>query len=146
MTRYRFTVVGEPVAQPRVKARVIGGHGGVYTPTTANDWKTAVRAAALAVKDAPGPGFTPEEPVSVTLDFRFRRPQGHFGKKGMKPSAPAHHLKKPDFDNLCKSTVDAMVDCGLLSDDKSIVEWHGTKSYALPNEDWGVDIALEVIE
>lgn len=145
MTAFSFTVISEPMAQPRTKAVSFAGHARVYTPQgKVGGWKVAVREAALEAKGS-GPGIGRDIPVAIHLDFRFRRPKGHFGVKGLRPSAPLWHVSKPDFDNLAKSTVDALVDCGLLADDKSIVEANVTKSYCLPNEEWGCDIELEVL-
>ncbi len=138
-TSVAFTVLGIPKAQPRVKSRVIAGNSGVYDPGTANDWKTSVKAAAVET------GFQVDRdvPVDLNLEFLFRRPKGHFGKKGLLASAPEYHTKKPDVDNLFKSTVDALVDCGMLWDDAAICVATITKGYCEENDAPGVRVLIE---
>lgn len=59
-------------------------------------------------------------PVELILCFTYPRPASHFGARGLKASAPKWHTQKPDVDNLAKSTLDAMVACGFLKDDKIV--------------------------
>lgn len=104
-------VFGNPVAQPRARAKRFGN--GVYNPSTADGWKTQVAVAARGLEHI-------KQPCSVVIEFRFARPKSHTGKRGLLPSAPKRHTGKPDLDNLAKSTLDAMVDCGLLLDDRIV--------------------------
>lgn len=122
--RHTFFVPGNPKGQPRVKATMRGQHAGVWTPETADGWKTQVSLAVRGRQRVEGPAL-------VELHFVLERPKSHFGKKGLLPSAPKHHTGKPDVDNAEKSTLDAMVDAGFLADDKLIIRLVGTKS-------WGV--------
>ena len=125
---------GVPAAQPRTKAVLRGRHAGVYTPKTADGWKTQVSLAVRSLARVDGP-------VQLSLDFFFERPKGHFGVKGLRPSAPAFHEQKPDTDNLAKSTMDAMVACGFLSDDKRVVRLSISKSWATTEQ--GCRVRLE---
>lgn len=97
----------------------------MYTPGTAKEWKSAVMAAAKEK----GEGVTFTGPLALSLSFYFARPQSHFGAKGLKPSAPVFHTKKPDADNLAKAVMDAMTDAGFWTDDCQVVESHTFKSY-----------------
>lgn len=138
-----FTVRGEPKAQPRVKAARIGGFVRVYTPKTADDWKGAVASAAA-------PFLYPEPfsgPLALTLDFYLPRAKSHFNSKGsLKESAPQHHTKKPDADNLAKAVMDALTDAGLWEDDDQIVSLLARKHYADANNPEGVRVTLDFFQ
>lgn len=116
-------VVGRPMAQPRAKAVNRGTRAGVYTPATAYGWKTQV---ALAVRGLD----RRESGTIIRLSFHFERPQGHYGVKGLRASAPVLHEQKPDPDNLGKAVLDAMVDAGFLKDDKIVVGLFITKEWS----------------
>ena len=72
-----FEVVGLPKAQPRAKATIRGKHAGVYDPGTANDWKTSVKAAALAAM-AGTDGFRALDlqPLKARIDISLPAPKG----------------------------------------------------------------------
>lgn len=108
----RFHVPGAPYGQPRARAVIRGTKGkmkgGVYTPGTADSWKAQV------VQAAQWSGFYADkgEAVSLTISFRFLRPQSHHGtgrnRRKLRPSAPAQHAKAPDINNLVKTVEDAL--------------------------------------
>lgn len=109
--------VGIPKGQPRPKAVRRGKHAGVYDPGTANDWKTAVKAAFSAHH-----GRSLACPLKVSIVFAIPRPKGHFGKSGLRKSAPARHTGKPDLDNAAKAVLDALTDCQVWKDDSYIFD------------------------
>lgn len=116
-------VTGTPVAQPRV--RMIRSNGHVYTPRTADAWKTAIRLAWRAEPREPMEG-----PVRLSLSFAMPRPQFHFTSKGaLTAGAPVWHTIKPDTDNLVKAVMDALTDAGAWHDDCQIVELSSDKRY-----------------
>lgn len=123
-----FHVIGEPKAQPRVKAFRRGSHAGVYTPETAEGWKHLIRLQCAA--------NAPERPLSgpiwVGLDFYLKRPKAHLDKHGVpKPKSPIWHQKKPDLDNLIKAVTDAITDTQTIwFDDSQICQIQATKTYA----------------
>lgn len=119
----RAFIAGWPAAQPRVKATKKGPFVRVYTPPTADGWKTQV---ALTVRDLP----RQTAGTLIRLDFEFERPKAHLGARGLLGSAPTLHEQKPDVDNLAKSTLDAMVDAGFLADDKIVVGLTVTKAWS----------------
>lgn len=132
MRSLEITAWGEPKGQPRARSTVRRGKGGkvfsgVYDPGTADDWKSIVRAAALAKWDrVPFTG-----PTKVTIIVYFTRPKSHFRSNGfLKPNAPAFHTSKPDRDNVDKAILDALVSCGVLSDDKIVCKGGIMKRYA----------------
>jgi Holliday junction resolvase RusA-like endonuclease len=109
-----FFVAGEPKAQPRPKATARGKFVRIYTPSTADDWKNAVRARAkLALMDLGVEGLIPPHvPLFAVAVFRFPRPKSHWvgGRPGgkLKPTAPTWHTQTPDADNLLKAVLDAL--------------------------------------
>ena len=126
----KLYVRGNPVAQPRAKAVNRGNRAGIYTPTTADGWKTLV---SLAIRDLP----RREGGSMLWLRFVFQRPASHYGAKGLRASAPELHEKRPDADNLAKSTMDSMVDAGFLADDKHVVGLFTTK-------EWGTEAGCHI--
>jgi Holliday junction resolvase RusA-like endonuclease len=136
MKSVEFFVAGDPKGQPRPRAFARGGKARVYDPGTAEGWKGQV---ALAGREhlPPAPIDTA---VVIHLGFAFPRPRGHFGKAGLRPSAPAHHTARPDVDNLAKAVLDALVGIGFLRDDRLVRLLLVTKCYA--NSAPGCDIRL----
>lgn len=129
-----FFAVGIPRAQPRARAARIGKFTRVYNPSDADDWKTIVRNAAIAAQRLSDMS-DPEPwsgPLYVNLVFYFPRPKGHFNKKGLKSTAPVWHTSKPDRDNLEKAVLDALVNAGVISDDKSVCAGGIQKLYGNP--------------
>lgn len=107
---FTFHVRGEPIAQPRADAMVVGKGTGqararMYTPDNGIiAWKKAILSAARAA-----PGF-PAEPwegaVRVTIEAFFERPKSLMRAKD--PAGAIRKNSKPDSDNLVKSVFDAM--------------------------------------
>lgn len=56
------------------------------------------------------------------------------------------HLCRPDIDNLLKSTLDAIVDAGILKDDCIVYKTSMTKRYANPEECPHASVLLSVEE
>ena len=135
-------VFGEPKGQPRVKAFSRGGHAGVYTPNTADDWKSCIRLAFREI------AFRAEKdwPLSVTVTIMFRRPASHFGKRGLRPAAPRFYTKKPDNDNAEKAVLDQMTDLGILNDDAQIVHNETWKYWCQEGEAPGAVIEIKRLD
>lgn len=141
MITIEFNACGIPKAQPRAKACIRGKRAGVYDPGTADDWKSIVRAAAKEVwSGAPLVG-----PVRVHLWFFLPRPKSHFGKKGLKDSAPKFVATKPDLDNLEKSVLDALTNVGMWRDDSQVVAVSKEKRYTESQPYAWVKIEEEVL-
>lgn len=143
-------VHGLPVGQPRVRACVRGRHAGVYDPGTANEWKACViKAARDAMKEAAIAQF--DGAVRLYARFMLPRPKGHF-KTGKlffetRKSAPAFHTKKPDLDNLEKSTMDALTNAGVWLDDSQVAFKDTAKRYTETAGAIGATIIVsEVVE
>lgn len=141
----RIEVHGSPAPKGSGRAMLIRGRArNVPSGSNANrdalrSWDVALRMAALTALDGRidrGPDGLPLAPffldaaLDLTVEFRLVRPSGHWGKRGLLPSAPAHHVKKPDLDKLLR-TLDSLT--GLVWDDDSrIVEIAATKTFAAP--------------
>ena len=94
------------------------------------DWRATVALVASQTVKEPLEG-----PLSVRFEFRLPRPKGHFGKRGIRPSAPEYPAVKPDTTKLIRSTEDAM--SGIVwRDDAQIVSQVAIKRYAEPIGAW----------
>lgn len=71
-------------------------------------------------------------PLSVQILGVFPRPKSHYGTgknaEKLKPSAPEHHTKKPDCDNISKFYLDCMNQV-VFEDDKQVVNLVTGKRY-----------------
>jgi Holliday junction resolvase RusA-like endonuclease len=115
----QFCVAGIP--RPLARARF--AHGRVYNPSSKDLqlFKSACAPSAPAVLSSTGP-------VGLDLVFSFARPVSHFGKSGLKATAPRLHMQTPDLDNLIKFVGDALN--GLFyTDDKQIVHMTARKQW-----------------
>jgi len=136
-----FYVHGKP--QPRGSKRsiairnrstgqpVLRQNGSILTATVDDNpqskhWMNQVSAAAFAAM-----GSTPmfEGPVALVLTIEVLRPNGHFGKRGLLPSAPKHCTVKPDSSKVLRGVEDAMTGI-VYRDDSRIVIHVIKKSYA----------------
>lgn len=133
-----------PVAQPRQRHRVVSSGGRNfatnYTPKSdpVNAFKAAVQLAASQAYSGP----PINGPVRMDLDFVLPRPK-NLPKKAGQGRLP--HDVKPDRDNLCKSTQDALN--GLLyQDDSQICAGEIRKYRAASNEQPHVRIVVDTIE
>jgi len=100
-----------PVAQPRQRHAIRGGHSVNYTPTNSpvNAYKAAVQLAAGQAMATPLAG-----PLVVTFRFYLPRPQSLMKRKS--PTGPIPHTSKPDLDNLVKSTADCLSSIAWVDD------------------------------
>lgn len=129
-----FFVPGVPKGQPRVKAfaRKMGGKfvARVFTPGTAEEWKSQIALAGAAVK--PVVPFVCA--LKLRLTFQLPRPKNHFytGKRAdvLRDDAPRYHTGKPDSDNFAKAVMDAMTVLGFWQDDGQVAELHIVKKYS----------------
>lgn len=121
-----FHVRGTPAPQGSHRAFVRGGRAIVTDDSPATrPWRTDVRSAAFEA----WPGPPTDRPVVVVLVFRFDRPKGHSGARGLLPSAPSEKVTKPDLDKLVRSTLDALT--GLVwRDDSQVVGIDASKCWA----------------
>jgi Holliday junction resolvase RusA-like endonuclease len=70
-------------------------------------------------------------PLAVEFTFYVARPQGHYGVRGLLPSAPSHPTKRPDVLKLARGIEDALT--GILwADDAAIVDEQLYKRFGEP--------------
>jgi Holliday junction resolvase RusA-like endonuclease len=117
-----FSVLGEPVPQPRPRVSTRGGFARAYVPKEhpVHAYRQSLAAAARAagLKET-------GEPLNVVIDAVFERPRSHMTKAGVKPTAP--RLPRPDVDNIAKAILDALQD--VIGDDTLVARLVVEKSY-----------------
>ncbi len=79
------------------------------------DWKRTVQAFAMRAAWE----RILDGPLRVSMTFIVGRPKGHFGKRGLRPSAPAYPAVKPDVLKLARSTEDALT--GIIWKDDALI-------------------------
>lgn len=132
-----FTVAGmEPATQG--SKRALGNGVMVETNKRLRPWRCLVTDAALSTQH---PITT--APVSVSITFRFLRPQSHYNKRGLSPRAPQHltSKQKGDIDKLTRAILDALTGT-LLHDDSQVVQLSAHKRYATQDEHPGALITI----
>jgi len=120
MEAQTFTIQGIPKAQGRPKFFRRGNFTGAYDPKDSRQYKDNVAAQIVAQ----GPRLFPREsPLLLTVSFFLPRPKGHFGARGLKPSAPKEHTGKPDLDNMVKAIKDALKGIVWVDDSQVVSMW-----------------------
>jgi Holliday junction resolvase RusA-like endonuclease len=141
-----FTVYGKPA--PAGSKRVVpagGKRGGrpiiVDDSRRSRPWKGDVSSAAAAAMD--GRPLL-EGPLALELTFYVARPKGHYGARGLRPSAPAWPTVKPDVLKLARGVEDALTG-QVYRDDAQVVRELLMKRYGEPErvEVW---LAQQVVE
>ena len=140
--RIQFTVKGDPVAQGRPRFARRGKFVSTYDPPKSKSFKETVKWQAI---ESGANKQLLEGPLKMTLVFRMQRPKGHSGKKGLRPSAPTHHITKPDLDNLTKGVKDALEGI-CYARDQQVCEGYQRKEYAANGCMPGVLVTIEEIE
>lgn len=132
MTSIEFTIYG--------LARPAGSKKGFYNQkagrviiTDANassrPWKAQVSdaaAQAMTYHDDEGTsGYLPplDGPLALELVFYVPRPKGHYGKRGLKPSAPEFPTVKPDVLKLARAVEDALSGIAYRDDSQIVTEF-----------------------
>jgi crossover junction endodeoxyribonuclease RusA len=114
---YQLIVSGVPKAQPRPR---MASSGHAYNPNSADAWKAEVKSAFIPCRR---PAIT--GPIFLRIDFFLPRP------KSMKETPCREpHVKKPDIDNLLKSTMDALTEAEIWKDDAAVFNVGMAKYYA----------------
>ncbi len=139
MESVTFSVSGMEPA-PQGSHRHVGNGVMVESCKRVKPWRilvadAAVRSGATLIRG----------PVAMSCVFIFTRPKGHFGKRGLLPSAPRWHMVKPDGSKLVRSTEDALSKV-LYEDDARIVSGSFQKRYAVGDELPGAIITLIALD
>lgn len=125
-----FTVYG--LAQPAGSKRAgMSKHGKMFVRDDAKrsrPWKTQVSQAAGEAMN--GTGLL-DGPLELSVIFTVPRPKGHYGARGLRPSAPEYPAVRPDVTKLLRAVEDACT--GIVwRDDAQIVAQHAYKVYGEP--------------
>ena len=123
MTKITFTVLGQPIPQPRARVTTRGKFAHAYTPKKhpITAYREAIREAAIAA------GAKPHgELVELWIYAYYVRPPSHSTKKGLKKTAPK--TPRADTDNLAKGIMDALTGAA-WNDDQQVHRLHSTKEF-----------------
>ena len=134
-----FNVIGTPA--PQGSKRHVGHGVMVESSPNVKPWRQAIAAAALEARTTAGINTLLDCPCTLSVVFRFTRPKGHYGAKGLRPSAPIWKASKPDTDKLARATLDALTSV-LYRDDSQIVSLSASKRWATDDEPPGCTITL----
>jgi crossover junction endodeoxyribonuclease RusA len=135
MESITFTVEGM-APKPQGSKRSVGNGVMIESCKELKPWRYLVTQAAIATGAPMIRG-----PVSMSVVFLFHRPKGHYGAKGLKPSAPRFHCVKPDGDKLLRSLSDSLTGV-LFEDDARIVSIASQKRYTVGQEQPGAIISI----
>lgn len=84
------------------------------------------------------------EPLEVSMVFYVPRPKHHYGKNGLRKSAPEYPTGKPDLLKIARSTEDALK--GIVwNDDAANIVLRLMKYYASHRKSPGVSIYVQAI-
>ena len=138
----QFETIGLPVAQGSMRAFAMKNGRYALTATNAKrlkPWRLEMKTAAAAARNGNAPYVSQ---VRLELDFHFPRPMGHFGKRGLRPSAPLQMFRRPDLDKLIRAVLDALTDAGVLRDDAQVDDIRARKRYCAEGESPGVRVVI----
>jgi crossover junction endodeoxyribonuclease RusA len=138
----RLAVPGLPV--PQGSKKVVPTAAGPRLVDTnekpLKSWRVDIAETAAAGGGRPLAGA-----LRLTIDFYFPRPKGHYGKRGLLPSAPARPSVRPDLDKLARAVMDALT--GIWFRDDAQIAWlvcrkhYADDSHRTP----GVTVELEAL-
>ena len=132
-------VLGLPA--PQGSKRHVGRGIMVESSSKVGPWREAVVAAAVNQGMA---NANLEGPISVDVSFYFPRPKGHHRADGtLKDTAPFTHATKPDIDKVLRSTLDALVQAAVITDDSRVQEVEARKLYATADRPPGAVIFVD---
>ena len=141
MNSLTFVVYG--LAAPQGSKRHMGNGILVESSKAVRPWRQDVKHAALACIPH---DWDPSLPMALSIVFRFKRPQTHIGKKGLKPSAPQHctTARAGDVDKLLRSTFDSLTGVA-FDDDRQVISVNASKRYTTADEPQGAIITITPI-
>jgi len=138
-----ITVIGTPQPQGSARAFVNKKTGRpIITSDNANlrPWRQDVRESVRAIWGARPPHAGA---IWLAMTFRFQRPMGHFGKTGLRRSAPLEMVVRPDIDKLVRAVQDALKEAGVYRNDSQVVQLVDCrKRYCQPEEPPGLELEI----
>lgn len=115
---YTLTVYGDP--GPQGSKKYVGKGVMIESSKKVKPWREACKWAVI---ESPG---SVAGPVAVDITFTLKKPKSAPKKRVTYPD------RKPDLDKLYRSTLDALVQAGVIEDDARVVSLSGRKVF--PNE------------
>ena len=103
-----FRVFGIPKPGGSKRAFMNRKTGRAMIVDTCKDVKAWRDSVVSAYIEAYGKEQAFDGPLSVKIGFFMPRPKGHYGKRGIRLSAPEYPTVKPDIIKLTRSTEDAL--------------------------------------
>ena len=136
-----FAVHGLPA--PQGSKRHVGKGIMVESSKSVQPWRIDVKHTALS--NLPS-DWDKNLPMALSIVFRFNRPKFHYGKKGVRPSAPAHNTSARcgDLDKLQRATFDALTGVA-FDDDRQVISVNASKRYCAEGEPQGALITVMAI-
>jgi Holliday junction resolvase RusA-like endonuclease len=133
-----FVVVGLPA--PQGSKRHVGNGVMVESSKAVKPWRQDVKHAALL--KVPN-GWDRSGAMALTVSFRFRRPKGHYGTRGLKPSAPVWNVsgRCGDLSKLVRATEDALTGV-VWDDDRQVTTTAACKRWCIGEEPAGAVITV----
>lgn len=127
-----LTITVHGIPAPQGSKRHVGGGRMVESSKAVGPWREAVRhETQQAMRAQSKHGHS--GPVSVRVIFTLPRPQAHLSARGgLRPSAPEHHIRRPDLDKLARAVMDGLTSAGAYCDDAQVVELDARKTYGSP--------------
>lgn len=129
MASFHFVVYGTPAPQGSKKFVGIAKNTGrgimVESSKKVKPWRSDVKEAALRARNGAPPI---DGPVRVRMVFTMPKPKSAPKRRRIYPD------RKPDLSKLARSTEDALVESGIISDDARIVAYTRLAK-VFPNED-----------
>lgn len=143
MTPVSFFIAGVPVPKGSAKAFM---RPGMRFPVVIQDNRDKQKPWASAIASEAATHFSTlwSGPVWLKLAFYMPRPKGHFGAKGLRPSAPEFPTTKPDLDKLVRCAKDALKGTA-YEDDSQVVAIDASKHYVTETNKPGVAIQIQPI-
>lgn len=134
-----ISIPGEPHAQGRPRATVIGGHARLYDPRNSRQWKAvAQHHMRIALGNQPPLAG----PVEVCIVARFTCPKSDWRKS---PRPQRRHTKRPDADNVAKAVLDAALGV-LWGDDAQVCVLRVEKWIAAQGEAPSIEVMLSLAD
>lgn len=119
MSVFCFFVPGTPQPGGSKRGYVVNGRACITEDNKrSRPWKACV--SNVAVGRIPAPLFGP---LRVSFKFMVLRPKGHYGKKGVRASAPKWPAVRPDTTKLIRSTEDALKGIAWRDDSQVVEQW-----------------------
>jgi crossover junction endodeoxyribonuclease RusA len=133
-----FVIYG--LAAPQGSKRHMGNGILIESSKAVKPWRQDVKHAALTCIPH---DWDTTLPMALSVVFRFKRPQAHIGKRGLKPSAPQHctSARAGDIDKLQRSLLDGLTGVA-YDDDRQVVRVIAEKRYTVGDEPQGALITL----